>query len=189
MKKYSEFLADINEASGKNWIDVFDEAKPFDKPVYQVHRAEIIDEVENLLKKKERGILKNVTVFADIPTIGDSRPQYLADVLPVIKRKRTRDDRPEGEQAEEKNVFVDVEFDVIEVDRTNNIIVAMPFSLKRKNITTPIRPKDIIEITFKKAYDLPSVSFSDRKNINMMTNRNIANDPSGTLSPAEGELE
>ena len=110
MKKYSEFLAAINEASGKNWIDVFDEAKPFDKPVYQVHRAEIIDEIENLLKKKERGVLKNVTVFADIPTIGDSRPEYLADVLPVVKRKRTPDDRPEGEEAEEKNVFVDVEF-------------------------------------------------------------------------------
>lgn len=189
MKKYSEFLAAINEASGKNWIDVFDEAKPFDKPVYQVHRAEIIDEIENLLKKKERGVLKNVTVFADIPTIGDSRPEYLADVLPVVKRKRTRDDRPEGEEAEEKNVFVDVEFDVVEVDRTNNIIVAMPFSLRRKNITTPIRPKDVIEITFKRAYDIPSVSSFGKKNINMMTNKNIANDPSGNLPAVEGELE
>lgn len=185
MKKYSEFLAEINEASGKNWIDVFDEAKPFDKPVYQVHRAEIIEEVENLLKKKERGVLKSVTVFADIPTMGSAKPAYLADVLPPVKRERTRDDRPEGEEPEDKNVFIDVEFEVLEVDKANNLIVAMPYSLRKKNITTPIRPQDVIEITFKRTYDIPSLSPMARKNINMMTNKNVAKDPSGDLPPQE----
>jgi hypothetical protein len=187
MKKYSEFLTSMNESSGKNWVDVFNASKPFDKPAYQVHKSEILEEVENLLKKKERGILKNVTVFADIPTLGNRKPEYLADVLPPVKRTRTREDRPEGEEPEDKNVFVDVEFDVVEIDHNNNMIVAMPNSLKRKGITTPINPKDVLEIMFTRSSDIDVIPTGMRKGINMATNKNISNDPTGTLPP-ETEL-
>lgn len=168
MKKYSEFISDLNESSGKNYVDVFDANKPF-KPVYQTHKSEIMDELKNLIDRKNKGILKSVIVFADIPTVGSRKPAYLADVLPPVKRTRTPEDRPEGDEPDEKNVFVDVEFEVIDLDSENNKIVGIPFSLKRKNLTTPIDPQDVIEISFHRTSSPESLPFSKERH--MATNR------------------
>ena len=187
MKKYSEF---INEASGKNYIDVFNEDKPFGNPVYRVHRDEIIEELQNLIDKKERGVLSRISVFADLPEQGSRRPAYLADMLPTVKKEvapsddeesewkdpyadGTEEEDPEEDDRNAPNVFVDVEFEVVSLDKENNKVVAMPFSLRRKNITTPIDPKDIMEISFKRAQEIPSIPASMRKGVNMLTNKDI----------------
>ena len=54
------------------------------------------------------------------------------------------------DEPDDVNVFVDVEFEVVSLDRENNKIVAMPYSLRRKNITTPLDPRDVLEISFKR---------------------------------------
>jgi hypothetical protein len=165
MKKYSEFLKSLNEASGKNFIDVIDEDKPFNGPVYKIHRDDLIDEMEGFLERVKKGTLERVTVFADVPTSGKRRPAYLADVLPEVTRQRTPDpiDRPEGDVPDDVNVFVDVEFEVIDVDVENNMIVAMPYSLRRKKITTPIDPRDVQEVYYKKSAQSNSLAASLRK--------------------------
>lgn len=152
MKKYSEFITAVNESSGKNYIDVFDEDKPFGEPVDKVHKNDLMTELEELLLGKENGYVSRVTVFADVPEQGSRRPSYLADVLPSIKRQRTPDpiDRPADDEPDDVNVFVDVEFEVVSLDKENNKIVAMPYSLRRKNITTPLDPRDVLEISFKR---------------------------------------
>lgn len=176
MKKYTEFLKQlhenkIEEASGKNFIDVFDEDKPFGEPLYRVHRDELIGEIKELLLGKENGYLERVTVFADLPVHGKNKPSYLADVLPAIKKRpepedeenpwadpkddiiqpgaEDGDDAPE-EMDQDSDPWIDVEFEVVDVDETNNLIVAMPYSLRRKKVTTPIKPKYIHEIYYKK---------------------------------------
>lgn len=176
MKKYSEFLASLNEnqleeASGKNFIDVFDEEKPFGEPVYRVHREDLIEELEGFLMRVENGTLERVTVFADLPVQGKNRPAYLSDILPEIEPKKKEvldpEDNPwaepemDGDDLEddsemegpdnERNVFVDVEFEVVGVDKEQNLVVGMPYSLRRKKITTPIHPKYVQEIYYKKA--------------------------------------
>ena len=65
MKSYSQFLKSINESSGKNYIDVFNEDKPFGPPAFLVHRKEIIPELQNLIDKKERGLIQKIVVFAN----------------------------------------------------------------------------------------------------------------------------
>ena len=220
MKKYSEFVSDLNESSGKNYVDVFDADKPYDKPLYKVNKAkkkekteeEIPDDIDNefdkapvsssdtegtaeepteepteepeeedseygdmmeelkhLVDRKNKGFLKSVMVFATPPTTGKNKLAYLADVLPPVERTRTPENRPEGEKPLDKNVFTDVEFEVIEVDLENNLIVGIPYSLRKRGITTPIDPSNVHEITFKRATSPERVPFS--KDFRMQTTR------------------
>jgi len=227
MKKYSEFLkvlqeSKIEEASGKNLIDVFDEDKAYGEPIYRVHRNDVIEEIKELLLGKENGYLQRVTVFANLPSHGKNRPSYLADTLPKISQTEETPAKPgteeepkidwkgtdvdpdddeivisgdevpvdteidwkeagiEWDKEEEETVasddyedeedfddededegeedddskksgrWLDSEFEVVDVDETNNLVVAMPYSMRRKGITTPILPKYIDEIYYKK---------------------------------------
>ncbi len=172
MKKYSEFCFSLNEneldpemfpmnfpggekgkvkkksLSGRNYVDVVND----DTGViaYEADRLEILDELELLLARKEKGFIKNVIVTADIPTQGANKAAYLNDVIIPTKRERTRDDRPEDDEPDDINIFVDTEFEVVGIDRTNDKIIGMPVSLKKKGITTPIEPLKVIEIGFTK---------------------------------------
>jgi hypothetical protein len=173
MKKYSDFVKSINEGSGKEFIDIIDDDKPFAGPIDQVHKKDIIEELEEYLLGKKNGYIQYVTVSADIKTSGSRKPAYLADVLPVVKRTRTPDpsERAPGDEPDDVNVFVDVEFEVIGVQKEteevdvidqvtgekvgtkiidNSRIIGMPYSLRRKGITTPIDPKDVWEMSFKR---------------------------------------
>ena len=184
MKKYLEFVKSINEASGKNYIEVFDEDNPY-KAKFQVHKAEIMEELASLLSRRDRGLLKSVTVSADLPMQGKRMPAYLADVLPKIEKTRTPEDRPEGEEPDDVNVFVDVEFEVVELDKENNRIIAIPHSLRRKNITVPIEPRDIMEISYKRNEGIEKIPDSYKRALNLKTNKNIVDDPN-YIPPIEG---
>ncbi len=222
MKKYSEFLkvlqeSKIEEASGKNFIDVYDEDKAFAEPIYRVHRNDVIEEIKELLLGKENGYLQRITIFANLPSHGKNKPTYLADTLPKISQPEEEPAKPgteeeptinwtgtdvdpeddeivisgdetpvdteidwkeagiewdkEDEDPEEDDEdlddlddedeeddddskkssgWVDSEFEVVDVDETNNLVVAMPYSMRRKGITTPILPRYIDEIYYKK---------------------------------------
>lgn len=173
MKKYSDFIKLINEGSGKEFIDIIDDDKPFAGAIDQVHKKDIISELEEYLLGKKNGYIQYVTVSADIKTSGSRVPSYLADVLPVIKRTRTPSpaDRAPGDEPDDTNVFVDVEFEVIGVQREmrevdilnpttgektgtkmidDSKIIGMPYSLRRRGVTTPIDPRDVFEISFKR---------------------------------------
>jgi hypothetical protein len=151
MKNYLEFLGSLNEGSGKNYIDVFDESKPFG-PVYKVHKNEIMEELQGLISRRDAGYIQKIVIDADLPTKGSSKPSYLADVLPTRPEFRTPDpeDRPADWEPPDYNVFIDVEFEVIDLDLENNKILAYPLSLKKKNITTPLDPNWVLEISFSR---------------------------------------
>ncbi len=197
MKKYSEFVASIFEAksrSGENYVNVIDDSDPFGKPVDRVHKDNLIEELEEYLLAKENGYIQYVTVSADVTKSGGKRPEYLADTLPVVKRTRTPDpvDRPADDKPDDVNIFVDVEFEVVGIEKgtkevkvykkeidpvsgkersvkeldpvsgemkkvqigtevvDDSRIIAMPYSLRRKGVVTPIDPEDVWEISFKK---------------------------------------
>jgi hypothetical protein len=198
MKKYSEFVVALLEAksrSGENYVNVVDDnTGPFGKPVDRVHKDNIIEELEEYLLAKENGYLQYVTVSADVTKSGGKRPEYLADILPVVKRTRTPDaeDRAADDKPDDINTFVDVEFEVVGIEKgtkevkvykkeidpatgkersvkepdpvtgemkkvqigteivDDSRIIAMPYSLRRKGVVTPIDPEDVWEISFKK---------------------------------------
>ena len=177
MKKYSEFCLAINEASGKNYIDVFDEGSKdeFDEsgepiPVERIHRDDIVEAAKDYLEAVQNGYYKSVKVFADVPTYGKNRPAYLEDVLPVVKRERTPDDRPIDDEPDDINIFVDVEFDLIGVDEVNNKIIGSPVSLKKRGITTPIDPKYVVEFSYirnRPVAPVPDLPFKIKKQKNL----------------------
>jgi hypothetical protein len=173
MKKYSDFIKAINEGSGEEFIKIIDDDKPFAGPVDKVHKKKLIDEIEEYLLGKENGFIQYVAVSADIPTSGSRKPAYLADILPVVKRTRTPDpsERAPDDKPDDVNVFVDVEFEVVGVQRQtkevdiidqttgekigtktvdDSKIIGMPYSLRRRGITTPISPNDVWEMSFKR---------------------------------------
>ena len=181
MKKYSDFVKSINEGSGKEFIEVIDDSKPFAGPVDEIHKKDLIDELEQYLEAKESGYIQYVTVSADIKKSGSKKAAYLADVLPVVKRTRTPDpiERAPGDEPDDVNVFVDVEFEVIGIERgtkevpvytkemdpvtgkekkiqtgtevvDDSKIIGMPYTQRRKGITTPIYPEDVWEVSFKR---------------------------------------
>jgi hypothetical protein len=152
MKNYLEFLNFLNEGSGKEWLDVFDMDKPFNQPVYQIKKSEVVEELAGLISRRDAGYLQKIIVYADIPRKGKTAPEYLADVLPTRPEFRTPDpeDRAPDWEPPDWNVFVDVEFEVIDLDRENNKILAYPISLKKKNITTPLNPNWILEVSFSR---------------------------------------
>jgi hypothetical protein len=185
MKKYSEFCFSLNEneldpemfpmdfpasgkgkekkkaLSGRNYVDVVND----DTGViaYEADRLEILDELELLLSRKEKGFIKNVIVTADIPTQGANKAAYLNDIIIPTKRERTPDDRPEDEEPDDINIFVDTEFEVVGIDRENDKIIGMPVSLRKKGITTPIEPLKVIEIGFTKTNPVEKTTGSLRK--------------------------
>ena len=124
-------------------------------PDRTIRRNVLVKELTDLLAQVNSGSLKEVSVLADIPTQGKNAPEYLKDIY----KEMSMDDEEEqydpetdvytGDREGEKNVFVDSEFVVKDIDVNTGIIIATPYSLKHKNVLVEINFEDVEEIFIK----------------------------------------
>lgn len=115
-------------------------------PEQTIKRNRVISEIENYLSEVASGTLSEVTVVADIPLQGKNMPEYLKDVYSEVGYDPSKDREYEGSS---RNVFVDSEFLVKDVDESRGVIIASPYSMRRKGILIEIKVESIEEIFIK----------------------------------------
>jgi hypothetical protein len=123
-------------------------------PERTIRRNVLVKELTDLLAQVNSGALKEVSVLADIPTQGKNAPEYLKDIYKEMSVDDEEQYDPEtdvytGDREGEKNVFVDSEFVVKDIDVNTGIIIATPYSLKHKNVLVEINFEDVEEIFIK----------------------------------------
>jgi len=133
-------------------------------PERTIKRNKIIQEIQDLLSEVMAGSISEVTVLADIPTQGKNAPQYIKDLYGEMgmedfdQAEEFEDDIYDPEtgtykkmdyEEKEKNIFVDSEFLVKDVDTVKGVIIGVPYSMKRKDIRVEIDPEVVEEVFVK----------------------------------------
>lgn len=133
------------------------------QPERTIKRNKFIGELQDFLTQVANGTLSEITVVAEIPSQGKNAPQYLKDIYAEMGYDPSGDqddmydpetdvymgDRSRTADEPSRNIFVDSEFIVKDVDQTRGVIIAVPYSLKRKNITVELTP-DMIDEAYVK---------------------------------------
>jgi hypothetical protein len=117
------------------------------EPEMTIKRNRVIPEIQNFLSQVASGSLAELTVIAEIPSQGKNISPYLKDVYSELGYDPSKDRGISDEPT--KNVFVDSEFLVKDVDEAKGIIIATPYSLRRKNVLVELTPEIIEEIFVK----------------------------------------
>lgn len=164
--RFNEFLQNFGEFLNESGIPFY--RGSIIKPERTIKRNKLLQELKNFLGQVAEGKLTEVSVVAEIPTQGKNTPQYLRDIYVEMGMS------PEGESEEEDdedmydpetdvylgnrdrrpddpkhNIFIDSEFIVKDVDFTKNVLIATPYSLKKKNILVEITPEMVDEVYVK----------------------------------------
>lgn len=134
----------VNESVYNTGVPVYRENNL--NPEQTIKRNRVISEIENYLSEVASGTLSEVTVVADIPLQGKNMPEYLKDVYSEVGYDPSKDRDSEGAS---RNVFVDSEFLVKDVDESRGVIIASPYSMRRKGILIEINVESIEEIFIK----------------------------------------
>ncbi|NBU97458.1 MAG: hypothetical protein EBS19_04435, partial [Spirochaetia bacterium] len=133
------------------------------QPERTIKRNKFIGELQDFLTQIANGTLSEISVVAEIPTQGKNAPQYLKDIYAEMgydPSKQQEDkydpetdvyvgDRSKTADEPSRNIFVDSEFIVKDVDQTRGVIIAVPYSLKRKNVIVELTP-DMIDEAYVK---------------------------------------
>ena len=133
------------------------------QPERTIKRNKFIGELQDFLTQVSNGTLSEITVVAEIPTQGKNAPQYLKDIYAEMGYDPSKDqddmydpetdvymgDRSRTSDEPSRNIFVDSEFVVKDVDQTKGVIIAVPYSLKRKNVMVELTP-DMIDEAYVK---------------------------------------
>ena len=157
--RFSQFIKesqDINESG----IPVFRGA--VFTPERTIKKNRLLQELQDLLGQVMDGSIDEVTVIAEVPTQGKNTPKYLKDIYTEMGIDKGSDDEesmydPETEvyrgnrdkhpDEPSMNIFVDSEFLVKEIDMVKGVIIAVPYSLKRKsNVVVEIDPDTVDEV-------------------------------------------
>jgi hypothetical protein len=117
------------------------------EPEMTIKRNRVIPEIQNFLSQVASGSLSELTVIAEIPSQGKNISPYLKDVYSELGYDPSKDRGISDEPS--RNVFVDSEFLVKDVDEAKGIIIATPYSLRRKNVLVELTPEIIEEIFVK----------------------------------------
>jgi hypothetical protein len=133
------------------------------EPERTIKRNKLISELRSLLTQVMNGTLSEITLFAEIPSQGKDIPQYLRDIYSEMGYDPSRDTEDQYDEETDvymgrrdrsidepsKNVFVDSEFLVKDVDEAKNVIIAVPYSLKNKNVLVELTPEMVEEAFIK----------------------------------------
>jgi hypothetical protein len=155
------FLEFLNESVYNVGIPIFRGTST--QPERSVKRNKFISELQSFLSQVANGTLTEITVVAEIPTQGKGAPAYLKDIYAEMGYDPSKDDddmydpetdvymgnRNRSADEPSRNIFVDSEFIVKDVDEARGIIMAVPYSLKRKNVIVELTP-DMIDECFIK---------------------------------------
>lgn len=134
------------------------------QPERTIKRNQFIPELQSLLSQVANGTLSEISIVAEIPTQGKNAPQYLKDIYSEMGYDPSKDkeediydpetdvymgDRSRTADEPSRNIFVDSEFIVKDVDQTRGVIIAVPYSLKNKNVMVEITPDMVDEAYIK----------------------------------------
>lgn len=164
--RFDEF---INESSSLNESGIPLYRGTSFNPERTIKRNRLMQELQDLLGQVMSGTLSEVTVLAEIPTQGKNAPQYIKDMYAEMGISSYANNDEEGEDEDdvydeetdtytkpksmqeprERNIFIDSEFVVKDIDMTKGVILGTPYSLKRKNIVIEINP-DLVDEVFVK---------------------------------------
>jgi len=161
--KFNEFVQSLGEFINESGIPFYRDN--IIKPERTIKRNKLLQEIQNLLEQVAEGKIKEISIVAEIPTQGKNTPQYLKDIY--AEMGISVDGEPEEENYDDMydpetdvylgdrdrrpddpkhNIFIDSEFIVKEVDFTKNVLIATPYSLRKKNILVEIEPEMVEEI-------------------------------------------
>ena len=157
-----KFLDFINEQSVYNTGVPLYRGTSFE-PERTIKRNKLISELKSLLTQVMNGTLSEITLVAEIPSQGKNAPQYLKDIYSEMGYDPSRDNEDQYDEENDTylgnrnrtgdepstNIFVDSEFLVKDVDEARNVIIAVPYSLKRKNVLVEITPEMVDEAFIK----------------------------------------
>jgi|688.fasta_scaffold724122_2 hypothetical protein len=136
-------------------------------PERTIKRNRLLPELQDILAQVMSGDLSEVTVLADIPTQGKNAPQYIKDIYAEMGMKSPDEEvddsgddiyDPETDtytrrsgmgDDTERNIFVDSEFLVKDIDMTKGVIIGIPYSLRKKNVMVELDPETIDEVFVK----------------------------------------
>jgi len=134
------------------------------QPERSIKRNKFIGELQDFLTQVANGTLKEITVIAEIPSQGKNAPQYLKDLygeMGYSDRDEDDDsmydpetdvylgDRSRNPDEPARNIFVDSEFIVKDVDQSRGVVIAVPFSKRKSNITVELTPDIVDEVYVK----------------------------------------
>lgn len=139
--RFEQFKGELNEAA----IPVY-RGSSF-QPEKKIKSTSVMEEISKGILDMKNGLIKEISVVAEIPTQGKRAPEYLKSVFADAGIK-SGDDMYDA-SGREKSVFVDSEFIVKSVDKEMGTIRAIPYSMKRKGIEIDIEPSQVIEIFYK----------------------------------------
>jgi len=131
-------------------------------PEKTVKRNKLLPELQDYLSQLMSGQLTEVTLVAEIPTQGKNAPQYLKDIYSEMGYDASKEEDMYDDETDtflgnrdrmpddpSTNIFVDSEFIVKDVDMERNVILAIPYSMKRKGIIIEIAPEMVEEVFIK----------------------------------------
>jgi hypothetical protein len=132
------------------------------EPEKTIKRNKLLMELQDYLAQVMAGTLTEITLVAEIPTQGKNAPQYLKDIYAEMGYDPSKEEDMYDEENDtfmgnrdrtgdepSVNIFVDSEFIVKDVDLTKNVILATPYSLKKKGIVIEIDPAMVDEVFIK----------------------------------------
>lgn len=159
--KFQEF---INESNSLNEAGVPLYRGSSFNPEKTIKRNMLLPELQNLLDQLRSGSISEVTVLGEVPTQGKNAPEYLRDLFketgaePEDETEDIEDDvyDPETEtwkksdyEKKERNIFVDTEYILKDVDMTKGVVLGIPYSLRKNNIVVELDPETIDEVFIK----------------------------------------
>ena len=154
IKIYENFVSNVNEAYS---IPVYDDTafnKTGGEPEMHVSPLKAVAVIQDLLDQKGMGEVDDITVVAEIPTQGKTKPAYVDEVIAKAKKEAALKFRRETGVDIEKaapsdieragvmqDIFFDSEFVVDRIDKSadGTFIVCYPQSLAAKAKTDPAR--------------------------------------------------
>lgn len=133
------------------------------EPEKTIKRNQLISELKGFLSQIMSGALSEISLVAEIPTRGKNTPQYLKDIYNEMGYNPNSDYEDEYDEEDDtflgnrdrtgdeptRNIFVDSEFIVKDVDEARGVIMAVPYSLKKKNIIIELKPEMVDEAFIK----------------------------------------
>jgi len=170
--RFAQFVNESNSSLNESGIPLY-RGTSFN-PERTLKRNKLLGELQDLLGQVMTGSISELTVLADIPSQGKNAPQYVKDMYAEMgisgyEKAKEEGDEIEGEEEDdtydpetgtytkakysveepERNIFVDSEFIVKDIDMTKGVILGIPYSLKRKNIVVELDPEAIDEVFIK----------------------------------------
>ena len=172
--RFAQFVNESNSSLNESGIPLY-RGRSFNAEK-SIKRNKLLGELQDLLSQVMTGSISELTVLADIPAQGKNAPQYVKDMYAAMgisgyekakeEGEKEGEEEIEGEEEDdtydpetgtytkakysmeepERNIFIDSEFVVKDIDMTKGVILGIPYSLKRKNIVVELDPEAIDEV-------------------------------------------